>query len=123
MEALDKLQCQPCTGDAVALSNSESSKLLEQLTEWQIRNQEGTQQLVKEYVFKDFLQAYEFAGKVAALAENSQHHPAILLEWGKVTLLWWTHTIDGLHRNDFILAARSDLIAKNPQEFSTLSVN
>ena len=42
------------------------------------------------------------------LAELEGHHPAILTEWGRVTVTWWTHKIKGLHRNDLIMAAKSD---------------
>lgn len=51
-----------------------------------------------------------FTQKIAVLAEDENHHPAILTEWGKVTVLWWSHKINGLHVNDFIMAAKTDLI-------------
>ena len=47
-----------------------------------------------------------------ALAEIEDHHPLIILEWGKVTVKWWSHKINGLHKNDFICAAKTDLLAK-----------
>jgi len=50
----------------------------------------------------------EFTNKVSALAEQEDHHPLIITEYGRVTLQWWTHKIKGLHKNDFIMAAKSD---------------
>ena len=63
-----------------------------------------------ELVFSvdDFAQALEFTNKVGELAEEEGHHPALLTEWGRTTVTWWTHKIRGLHRNDFIMAAKTD---------------
>ncbi len=63
------------------------------------------------FKFKDFVQAGAFTNKIAEIAEQEGHHPAILTEWGKVTVTWWTHKIKGLHRNDFIMAAKTDQVA------------
>ena len=60
--------------------------------------------------FKNFEQALQFTNKLGTVAEQQNHHPAILTEWGKVTVSWWTHKIGGLHKNDFIMAARTDAI-------------
>jgi 4a-hydroxytetrahydrobiopterin dehydratase len=64
--------------------------------------------LEKVFKFKNFSEALEFTNRVGALAEQEDHHPALLTEWGKVTVNWWTHKIKGLHRNDFIMAAKTD---------------
>ncbi|WP_290787293.1 4a-hydroxytetrahydrobiopterin dehydratase, partial [Halomonas sp.] len=64
------------------------------------------------FTFKDFVQALDFTQRVGEIAEQADHHPAILTEYGKVTVTWWSHKIKGLHRNDFILAARTDEVAK-----------
>ena len=66
--------------------------------------------LEKTYTFRNFREALDFTVKVGDLAEAQGHHPAILLEWGKVTVTIWTHKIDGLTESDFILAARADRI-------------
>ena len=60
------------------------------------------------FTFGSFAEALAFTDAVGALAEAEGHHPAILTEWGRVTVTWWTHAIKGLHRNDFIMAARTD---------------
>ena len=46
--------------------------------------------------------------EIAELAEKEGHHPALLTEWGRTTVTWWTHKIKGLHRNDFVMAAKTD---------------
>ena len=69
---------------------------------------DGVMQLEKRFAFRDFRAALDFSLQVGELAEQQGHHPSILTEWGKVTVTWWTHKIRGLHRNDFICAARTD---------------
>jgi 4a-hydroxytetrahydrobiopterin dehydratase len=69
---------------------------------------EGVKRLERAYKFKNFREALEFTNQVGEIAEQEDHHPLIQIEWGKVTLNWWTHVIGGLHRNDFIMAAKSD---------------
>ncbi len=71
---------------------------------------EGIQRLEREFAFDTFADALQFTDAVGQLAEAEGHHPALLTEWGKVTVTWWTHTIGGLHRNDFILAAKTDTL-------------
>ena len=63
------------------------------------------------FQFDDFAQALDFTNRVGAIAEDQGHHPALLTEWGRVTVAWWTHKIRGLHRNDFVMAARTDEVA------------
>ncbi|NOR79778.1 MAG: 4a-hydroxytetrahydrobiopterin dehydratase, partial [Methyloprofundus sp.] len=58
--------------------------------------------------FNNFVDAMAFTQKVSVLAEDENHHPTILTEWGKVTVCWWSHKIKGLHVNDFIMAAKTD---------------
>jgi len=65
---------------------------------------------------KEFCAALDFTNTVGGLAEEEGHHPAILTEYGKVTVVWWTHKIKGLHRNDFIMAAKTDQIAIEPTD-------
>ena len=72
---------------------------------------DGIRRLERVFRLKDFAQALEFTNKVGALAEAEGHHPALLTQWGSVTVTWWTHKIRGLHRNDFIMAAKTDRLA------------
>ena len=105
---LNELKCEACTSDAKTLNESEQQSLLQELQNWEIVVREGIPQLEKTYRFKNFKLAWAFSDKVAALAEEEFHHPSILLEWGKVTVTWWSHSIKGLHSNDFICASKCD---------------
>ena len=78
-----------------------------------VKEREGIPQLERVYAFRNFTQALAFTNTVAALAEEEGHHPALLTEWGRVTVTWWTHKIRGLHRNDFIMAAKTDALYGN----------
>ena len=101
-----KNQCIPCRGGVEPLKGKAIEELLECLSQdWTVTNE---RHLEKEYKFKDFAQALEFVNKVGRLAESQGHHPDIYLSWGKVKLILWTHKINGLHENDFILAAKVD---------------
>jgi 4a-hydroxytetrahydrobiopterin dehydratase len=73
-----------------------------------VYEKDGIKRLERTFKFKNFVQALEFTNQVGGLAEEEGHHPALLTEWGRVTVTWWTHKIKGLHRNDFIMAAKTD---------------
>ena len=100
---LDKT-CTPCQGGIPPLSSEIASKLLLELGNGWIIN--GFGQLYKEYSFNDFIEAMEFANKIAELAEKEAHHPDLTITWGKCTIRIWTHKIGGLTESDFILAAK-----------------
>jgi 4a-hydroxytetrahydrobiopterin dehydratase len=78
--------------------------------DWEVVDIDEVKQLVRQYKFSNFIEALEFTSKIGELAEEEDHHPSILTEWGKVTVTWWTHAVGGLHLNDFITAAKSDQI-------------
>lgn len=103
-------QCEACRAGAPKVTAQESVELMQQLPEWQIIAQAGVDTLQRVYAFPDFVSALAFTNQVGELAEAFNHHPALLTEWGKVTVNWWTHKIGGLHRNDFRLAARTDAL-------------
>ena len=106
--SLSNYSCVPCRGGEPTLTAGEISALLPETPEWTVYEKDGIPRLERAFKFKNFVQAIEFTNKVGALAEEQGHHPAILTEWGRVTVTWWTHKIKGLHRNDFIMAAKSD---------------
>ncbi len=101
-------QCEACHVDAPKVSDEELAQLLAMIPDWVPEVRDNIMMLEREYKFKNFKLALAFANKVAELAEAEFHHPAILLEWGKVKVTWWTHAIKGLHKNDFICAAKTD---------------
>lgn len=107
-ENLVGLKCVACRGDEPPATDAEIALYQPQVPEWKIIEREGIKRLERAFKFKNFVQAVAFTNKVAALAEAEGHHPAILTEWGRVTVTWWTHKIKGLHRNDFIMAAKTD---------------
>lgn len=94
--------------DSSSLGPERTSLLLRSLPDWRIVPREGIPRLEKSFPFKDFLAALEFANRLGSLAEAADHHPAILVSWGRAAVSWWTHTISGLHENDFIMAARTE---------------
>ena len=104
--------CIPCSGKVPPASETEVAELKPQIPDWDIISVDDIQQLQRVYNFSDFKTALEFTNKVGELAEADQHHPALLTEWGKVTVTWWTHALNGLHRNDFIMAAKTDEAAQ-----------
>ncbi|ODS23456.1 4a-hydroxytetrahydrobiopterin dehydratase [Candidatus Endobugula sertula] len=108
MSDLSQQKCEACRTDAPRVNGEEIQQLLSLLDGWQIVNKKNVLQLLKVYPCKNFVTAIEFANKIAELAEEAGHHPALLVEWGRVTVRWWTHKISGLHKNDFIMAARTD---------------
>ena len=105
-------KCVACRGDEPTLTDAEIEDLLPQIHQWQVKEVDGMKRLEKVFKFKNFAQALEFTNKVGAVAEEENHHPLIITEWGKVTLQWWTHKLSGLHKDDFIMAAKSDELCK-----------
>ncbi|MBU2925221.1 4a-hydroxytetrahydrobiopterin dehydratase [Colwellia sp. 4_MG-2023] len=101
-------QCEACHSSAPQVSDDELKSLLKQIPDWVPQVHNKVMMLEREYKFKNYKLAWAFANKVSELAESEFHHPAILLEWGKVKVTWWTHAIGGLHKNDFICAAKTD---------------
>jgi 4a-hydroxytetrahydrobiopterin dehydratase len=108
MTELSKQSCEACRADAPRISDEELQQTLPSIPGWQVIDVDGVMQLTREYGFRNFEQAMAFSNRVGDIAETADHHPAILTEWGKVTVTWWSHKIRGLHRNDLIMAARTD---------------
>ena len=103
---LVKSNCVPCQGGVEPLNGQAVCGLARDIaSNWKVVDEHH---LEKEFEFKDFQQALDFVNLVGQLAESQGHHPDIYLSWGKVKLTIWTHKINGLHRNDFILAAKVD---------------
>ncbi len=109
MDNLCREKCEACRVGAPAATDSDIEELSPQIPEWKILY-EDERKLQRVFSFRNFAEAMDFAVKVGELAEAENHHPAIITEWGRVTVTWWTHAIRGLHRNDFIMAAKTDAI-------------
>jgi 4a-hydroxytetrahydrobiopterin dehydratase len=106
MLAVEK--CEACRADSPRVTDAEAQELLRELPDWSIVEQDGVPRLQRVFRFKNFVAALAFTNDVGRIAEDAQHHPLLITEWGRTTVQWWTHAIGGLHRNDFILAARTD---------------
>jgi 4a-hydroxytetrahydrobiopterin dehydratase len=104
---LTQIKCVACQPGESAVTEAEIAELVPQVPEWQIVEREGIQRLERAFKFKNFAQALAFTNRVGGLAEEEGHHPALLTEWGQVTVTWWTHKVRGLHRNDFVMAAKT----------------
>mgnify|MGYP001178283475 CR=1 FL=1 len=87
-------------------------ELLAQIEHWEIIQKDGVNQLFCQYKCDDFVAAIDLAQAISELAEQVDHHPALLLEWGKVSVSWWSHSLRGLHINDFIMAAHTQQLYK-----------
>jgi 4a-hydroxytetrahydrobiopterin dehydratase len=107
---LNAQHCEACRADAPKVTDAELKELIGQIPEWQPVVVDGILQLHREYLFKNFAEAMDFTNLVGDEAEEEGHHPALLTEWGKVSVSWWTHKIKGLHKNDFVMAAKTDAL-------------
>lgn len=110
MKDLAKKNILPYRKSDVPLSDDEIESFLEILSGWKIVEREDIPRLDKSFPFDDFRAAMVFTNQVADLAEEADHHPAILVSSIRTTVTWWTHIFKRLHLNDFIMAARTDLL-------------
>ena len=111
MSNLTQLKCVRVQANDHPLNDCEIALLKPEIPDWSLVERAGMPSLERVFKFKDFSRALAFTDRVGALAEAEDHHPALLTEWGRVTVTLWTHRIRGLHRNDFIMAARTDEVA------------
>ena len=108
MASLASERCEACRRGAPTVSDEEMAELRPLVPEWEVAEHDGVPRLERVFAFPDFARALEFTNRVGMIAEEEGHHPALLTEWGRVTVAWWTHKIRGLHRNDFRMAAKTD---------------
>lgn len=104
------LKCVPCRGGIPPLTREEALPLLAQVPEWKLAA--DGRSIARAFAFKDFKRALAFVNEVGAIAEEEGHHPDIECGWGYARFKLWTHAIQGLHQNDFILAAKIDAIVR-----------
>lgn len=102
--------CVACRRDAPRVTDEEAAELRPLIPGWTTEDHDGVPRLVRSFRVKTFRDALALTQRIGDLAESEGHHPALLTEWGKVTVSWWTHKIRGLHRNDFIMAAKTDAL-------------
>ncbi|HET7274734.1 MAG TPA: 4a-hydroxytetrahydrobiopterin dehydratase [Longimicrobiaceae bacterium] len=111
MTNLKTSSCDPCRRGAPTVTDEEKEQLLPDIPDWKIIVRDDEERLERAFEFADFASALAFTNRVGEIAEKEGHHPALLTEWGSVTVTWWTHKIGGLHKNDFVMAARTDELA------------
>ncbi len=121
MEDLAGKKCVPCRGGEPTLTDAEIENLKPFVPLWQIKEVDGVKRLERVYKLKNFAEALKFTDQIGAIADEEDHHPLIVTEWGRVTVQWWTHKIRGLHNNDFIMAAKTDGLAESSQQERTTS--
>jgi 4a-hydroxytetrahydrobiopterin dehydratase len=110
MAQLNQEKCTACRRDSPSVTDQEIAELQPEVADWEMITEEGIPKLDRLFQFKNFQQALDFTDLVGALAEEEGHHPRLVTEWGRVKVTWWTHKIRNLHRNDFVMACKSDQI-------------
>lgn len=108
-------RCEACRSDSPLVSEADQRELSAVVPDWEIVEVNTVPRLRRTFRLKDWSHAVHFANQVADAAEAEDHHPTIVIAWGKVTITWWTHAIKGLHRNDFVMAAKSDRVFESHQ--------
>ena len=112
MTELDKKKCVPCEGGAIAFDYSEIHKYLKKINDWEVKESNDKNYfLEKKFKLKDFLSSQKFVNLIGDIAEREGHHPDINFGWGYVNIKIYTHAVNGLSENDFILAAKIDKIS------------
>jgi len=112
MKRLSEYPCAATPKGAAKLTHEQQRKLAPQIPDWKIELNVGVAQLCRVYQVDNFVQAMAFANQITLIAEDGNHHPALLIEWGRINVSWWSHSIVGLHLNDFVMAAKTDEIYK-----------
>jgi len=107
MKELNHMLCIPCPDGSTPMLDTQCRRLMESIPGWELVTVENEIRLRRTFAFPDFREALAFSNQIGELAEEEQHHPELIIGWGKVTVSWWTHSIKGLHMNDFIMAART----------------
>jgi len=114
---LSQRQCIPCRGGVPPLPPEQLGTLLSRISpDWAVVN---NHHLKREILRKNFRRALELANRIGEIAESQRHHPDLLVSWGKLTVTLFTHAIDGLHENDFIVAARIDSLLASEHSAET----
>ena len=112
MSQLIQERCVACRADSPHVTDDEVAELHPQVSDWKLIEENGIRKLDRVLPFSNFVRALDFTRVVGNLAEAEGHHPRLVTEWGRVTVTWWTHKIRDLHRNDFVMAAKTDQLYK-----------
>ena len=108
MAGLVSEKCVACRRGSPPATEADISELSPQIPDWELISEDGIPKLTRSFRFSNFREAMDFSANVGEIAEEDGHHPRIVTEWGRVAVTWWTHKIRNIHRNDFIMAAKTD---------------
>lgn len=108
MTELVSQTCEACRRDAPHATEAEIAEFLPQIPDWECIEVDGIKRLERLFRFRNFAESLAFTLRVGELAESQGHHPSLLTEWGRVRVTWYTTKIKDLHRNDFVMAAKTD---------------
>ncbi len=109
-------KCVACRADSPQVTDEEMEELLPQVPLWELRIEDDIKKIERSFRFRNFAEALEFTNAVGAIAEDEGHHPRLVTEWARVKVAWWTHKIRGLHRNDFLMSAKTDVAYERFQD-------
>ncbi len=115
MDASNQAHCEACRVGAPPATPRELEAFLSGHPDWTLRSVEGVPRLERTFRFPDFASAMAFAAAVGELAEAENHHPSLQVDWGRARVRWWTHKISNVHRNDVLMAARTDALFQAAQ--------
>lgn len=101
-------KCIPCEGGVLPIAEQKLPEYLSSVNGWELSGDKKS--ILKKVKFKNFKQSLDFVNKVGEIADDENHHPDIEFGWGYCNVTLQTHSIGGLHENDFIVAKRIDLI-------------
>ena len=110
MTQLKDRECEACRKGAPLATAEEIAEMLPEIPEWQIVEDDDINKLLRDYSFNNFAEALAFTQQVGELADDVGHHPTLITEWGKVSVIFFSKKIRGLHVTDFIMAARTDVL-------------
>jgi 4a-hydroxytetrahydrobiopterin dehydratase len=113
VDTLTSQKCVACRRDSPSVTSEEVSLLMPQIPEWSLVEEGQIPRLTRHYRVKNFQEALDLTTRIGALAEGEGHHPRLVTEFGSLVVTWWTHKIRNLHKNDFIMAAKTDVIWTN----------
>jgi 4a-hydroxytetrahydrobiopterin dehydratase len=105
---LSQKKCIPAAAGTPAMSLPEARKFLQEIPDWELAL--DNRAIKRRIAFRDFMSALAFVNQLAAIAESENHHPDVMLGWGYAEVVLWTHTVSGLHENDFIMASKINLL-------------
>jgi 4a-hydroxytetrahydrobiopterin dehydratase len=107
---LEGKSCVPCREGSPSLGEAAIAGYRPRVPLWEVKVVDGMKRLERQFQFVDFVQAMRFVNDIATVAEDQGHHPDVHIHWNQVRLELWTHTIGGLHENDFIMASKIDQV-------------